>query len=192
LPLLPRVFLLAFSKRRSSFRHSFKTPILGRYFARMYETQKIQNNKTSRRDITSVAPAALSMAAIIVLLSSNTAEEHLRFQKKRLNTRGLLYQSVRTGTAPLGLFSQSEGAVWSVFEVKSEGYTLVRQLLAFGSVLLSFNLIEVELFDEFENALRIAVILSAGSALEGLFGIWMHRHSGLAFTTILRCLHRKA
>ena len=54
------------------------------------------------------------------------------------------------------------------------GCTLGRQLLALGSVFLSFDQVKVELFDEIENSLRIAIVSFADSALEQFFAISLH------------------
>ena len=75
--------------------------------------------------------------------------------------------------------------MWSVFAVKNVGCTLGRQLLALGSVFLSFDQVKVELFNEIENALRIAIVLFADSALDWFFAISLH------LTSILRCARRK-
>ena len=76
--------------------------------------------------------------------------------------------------APFGSRLNPKAPVWSVFEVKNVGCTLGRQLLALGSVLFSFDQVKVELFDEIENSLRIAMVLSAGSALDWFFAILLH------------------
>jgi hypothetical protein len=77
--------------------------------------------------------------------------------EKEVEMHGSLRQHSES-SAPFGCRLNPKAPVWSVFEVKNVGCTLGRQLLALGSVLLSFDQVKVELFDEIENFLRIAIV----------------------------------
>ena len=93
---------------------------------------------------------------------------------------GSLFQQSES-SAPFGCRLNPKAPVWSVFAVKNVGRTLGRQLLALGSVLLSFDQVKVKLFDEIENSLRIAIVLFADSALDWFFAISLHLVSASLF-----------
>jgi hypothetical protein len=69
------------------------------------------------------------------------------------------------------------------------GLRFHRRSLALGCVFLGFNEIEIELFDEIENSLRIAVVHSllqrAGLTLEGPDASALHSYCQFHITSYL-------
>jgi hypothetical protein len=70
---------------------------------------------------------------------------------------GSLFQQSES-SAPFGCRLNPKAPVWSVFAVKKCWVYAWRQLLALRSVFLSFDQVKVELFDEIQNSLRIAMV----------------------------------